>query len=89
MTNTAEQNDAFKQLEELKQRFDDFDKLYQTIVNIIHSFPIDNINKVVIFHDFVSGHNHVKNYMTHVIQAMSKPHLVEDDKQAPVPDPVA
>jgi hypothetical protein len=89
MTNAAQEKDSSTSLEELKQRFDDFDKLYQTIVNIVHSFPIDNINKVVIFHDFVSGHNHVKNYMTHVLNAMSKPHLVEDEKPEPVANPDA
>jgi hypothetical protein len=70
-------------IQELRERFDMFSKMYQTLLGCLNTFPIDATNKVVIFHDFVSGYTHTLNYVNAVIAQMAQPKVVDDDSGSP------
>ena len=85
---TASETKETNPIHELRERFDTFSKMYQTLLNMINTLPIDQTNKVVIFHDFVSGYTHSLNYINAVIAQMSQPKVVEDAELPEQPGPL-
>jgi hypothetical protein len=89
MTDTASQTaPETNPIQELHERFDMFAKMYHTLLSMVNSLPIDQTNKVVIFHDFVSGFTHIQNYINAVIAQMSQPKVVEDGDLPEQPGPL-
>ena len=72
-------------IQELKERFDMFAKMYHTLLTMVNGLPIDQTNKVVIFHDFVSGYTHTGNYINALINQMSQPKVVDNKPETPGP----